>query len=268
MGDPSPLDDVEFLARSGHRVEVLRTLASGPRTRPEVHRETGVSQPTLGRILGSFEERHWVERRGSEYTLTPSGTLVWEQFDDLLDTVETAQRLADVVEYLPTDELGFDVRELAEATITTPVPGDGLRHLRRLEEVVYTADVVRNVAPTAPPGARADFENRFEAFMRSDQQVEAIVSTGALRVSADAEMMGRLRTALGTNRVDLYRYDGPVPVMLALVDGTAVLAPLDDDGVPTATIESDDEAVRAWVASRLDEYRERATRISPDDLPS
>jgi predicted transcriptional regulator len=116
----TPLDDVEFLARSSHRVEVLQTLATGPRPRPVLHDETGIPQPTLGRILGGFEDRNWVERRGQEYALTELGALIVAEFENLLDTVATVNRVGAVLVDLPTEELDFDVRAFADATVTTP----------------------------------------------------------------------------------------------------------------------------------------------------
>ena len=52
-----PLEEIEFLARSTNRVEVLRLLSTGPRTRRELAAATGASQATLGRIIEDFTER-------------------------------------------------------------------------------------------------------------------------------------------------------------------------------------------------------------------
>ena len=114
------LAEVEFLALSENRVEVLRLLAEGARDRSELAAETGASQATLGRILRDFEERSWVERRGGEYTATATGRLVSRGFTDLLDILATERELRGVVEYLPAEELTFDLRHLSDATVTVP----------------------------------------------------------------------------------------------------------------------------------------------------
>lgn len=88
---PDPMDEVEFLARSDHRVTVLRTLSDRPRTRADLHDATGIPQPTLGRILGDFTERNWAERDGHEYALTEPGMLVAAAFDFQLLAVGTAR---------------------------------------------------------------------------------------------------------------------------------------------------------------------------------
>lgn len=265
---PSPLDDVSFLARSVHRVEVLRTLASGPRSRPELHEVAGIPQPTLGRILGGFEDRAWVERDGREYALTPLGGLVFEAFEELLDTVETVQRLGDVLVQLPTDEMDFDIREFADATIWVPEPGDTLSHIRRMEEVWFEADNTRLLGSTLGP---ASFERRREharEFVDGEQRSETVVSTAMLEQGmSDPELNRMIREHWDPVRMRGYRYDGTIPLILAVADGTAMLAPTDENGIPTAVIATGNEVVRSWVHDRIDEYREQATELSLDDLP-
>jgi hypothetical protein len=46
-----------------------------------------------------------------------------------------------------------------------------------------------------------------------------------------------------------------------------MLAPTDDNGIPTTVVVSDDEDVRAWVDARIDHYRERATEMTVEDVP-
>ena len=272
MVTETPLDDVEFLARSSHRVEVLRTLASGPRTRPNLNGETGISQPTLGRVLGAFEDRNWVERRGQEYALTPFGDLVKEAFEDLLDTVGTVQRFGDLNELLPTEEMDFDLREFADATVITPGDGDAFRHVTRIEELFYGADELRLLSPTIAPGSTEDRRVRLAEFLESDRVNEGIVSTHALEQEplfdpANEELLGSIREALELDRTRFYVYDGPIPIMLMVADGTTVLAPTDDRGLPAAVIETENETVRAWVESKLDEYRARSMEVTAEDLP-
>lgn len=267
MSDTTPLDDIAFLARSDHRVTVLRTLASGARTRPDLHQETEIPQPTLGRILDDFVDRHWVEHRRPEYALTASGTLVVDQFEDLLETVATVQQLGAVIQQLPTEEMDIDIREFADAAVTTPRDGDALRHVRRLEELLYSADHVRNLVTSVGPGSSDDNENRMEEFFEGDQQVEAIIPVSVLQVVADEEMTHYFEDAIELPRLDLYLYEGTPPYMLALVDGTAVLVPTDEQGTPTAIIETDNETILSWVDAELNEYRAQSTKVTADDLP-
>jgi predicted transcriptional regulator len=267
-----PLDDVEFLARSDHRVEVLRTLASGPRTRPDLNDETGISQPTLGRVLGDFEDRNWVERDGREYGLTPFGELVCGAFEDLLATVETVQELGDLNDLLPTDGMDFDLRELGDATVIAPTDGDAFRHVTRIEELFYGADHVRLLSPTIAPGSAEDRRERLAEFLESDRVNEGIVSVRAMEQEplfdpTNEDLMRSIREALELERTRFYVYDGQIPLMLMIADGTTILAPTDDRGLPAAVVETGNETVRSWVEAELDEYRARAVAVTVDDLP-
>lgn len=269
MTEPTPLDTVEFVARSPHRVEVLRRLHEGSWSRPDLHEETGISQPTLGRVLGSLEEQHWVARRGREYGLTALGELLIEEFDDLLDTVEIIQKLGDVVPLLPTDEMDFDLRRLGSATILTPQTGDVLRHVRRVQALFDGADRLILLADTIAPDSLENLHNRLVTSADQDALVESILTTAALEMAySSPEQVEWIRDLLESGRSPVYRYDGPIPLLLALADGTAVMVTTDDHGVPAAVIESTDEVVLDWVESELDAYRQAATELTVDDLPA
>lgn len=268
MAPATPLDDVSFLARSPHRVEVLTRLSERDWTRPDLHDATGISQPTLGRVLGAFQDRNWVERNGQSYELTPSGELVAAEFTDLLETVETVQRLDDVAGLFPTAELGFDIERLASATITTPTTGDVFRHVQRFQTRILEADHVRIATDTMAPDPLENLRDRVVAHEEGDLLVESILTGTALdqAVSVPA-MVDMIRALLESEHAPVYRYDGTMPMGIGVADGVAMLAPTDDDGIPGALVETDDEVVRAWVTERLDDYREQSTRLTVDDLP-
>jgi predicted transcriptional regulator len=248
---------------------VLTTLADGPLTRPDIHEETGISQPTLGRILGSFEDRNWVEQRRPEYALTPLGELLVEEFEDLLDTVETIQTLGEVVQQLPTDEIDFDVRTFVDATVWTPEPGDTVSHIRRMETVWFEADRRRLLGSTL---GTASFDDRKEQarrdFDRLEQmKVETIVSRAMVEQGmSDPDIRRMTLESWDAEQMTAYLYDGHIPLLLAIADDTAMLAPTDENGIPTAVIETENEIIRSWVETRLDEYREQSVEMTREDI--
>ena len=142
------LAEIEFLALSPNRVTVLESLAGGPRTRSELAEETGASQATLGRILGDFEDRDWVARTDGAYAATATGRLVAEGFRELLDVMATERDLRDVVAYLPTEAMDFDLRHLADATIVTPTETRPNAPLQRLLALMRRADSVTAFSPS------------------------------------------------------------------------------------------------------------------------
>jgi predicted transcriptional regulator len=268
MSTPDPLEDVAFLARSAHRVAVLETLADGSMTRPELHEVTSIPQPTLGRILDPFQKRNWIERRGREYALTAWGELLVTDFRELIETVETIQQLSDVVQQLPTDEMGFDIREFADATVWIPERGDAFGHLRRLEELFFGADRARLLSPTVAMGAPDDYQELHQEFLDSDKRAESIVSVEALtQVQTDETYAEMFRPAFETGRVRMFVYNGPIPYLLAMTDDTTLLAPIDEHGIPVALVETENQTVRLWVKEKLDDYQERSTEVTLDDGP-
>jgi predicted transcriptional regulator len=265
MSTSTPLDDVAFLARSSHRLGVLRALADGRRTRRDLHEETGISQPTLGRILGDFEARTWVERDGQEYALSRGGALVAAEFDAVLDTVGAVHRLGDVLGGVPTDA-GFDPARLVDATVTTPSPGDLFRHIRRAETVVAAADRLRLVANTiAPDSLRLLHERVLASTPRNGELetlAESVLTTSALRqVLAIDSLVPVVRDLVASGRAPAYRYDGDVEMTFGLADGVAILAPVDEHGMPLALVESTDRVVRDWAEAEFERYRAASTRL-------
>lgn len=54
------LEIIEFHARSANRVRALNVLTEGPIERRDLEEASGISRPTLSRILDDFERRGWV----------------------------------------------------------------------------------------------------------------------------------------------------------------------------------------------------------------
>ena len=266
MGPRTPLDDVEYLASSGYRVEVLEALADEAHTRPELRDSTGIPQPTLGRVLAGFEERGWIERDGQQYRLTGPGSMLAEDFAELLETVETVQDLAEIRGRLPIEEMDFDVRLLREARITVPRPPDVFAHMRRGEEIVRDATRVRTLVSTFMLDT---LPKQREWVLERGQHEEVIMAADAVDgLVSQPEAIGTVREVLASENMRVYRYEGEIPVGLTLADDVAVITPYDERNVPCALIETENETVRAWVARTLDEYRDRATEVTVEDLPA
>lgn len=263
--DP-PLDDVAFLARSNNRVDVLEALTEDDRTRRGLHEVTGISQPTLGRILEGFEARGWATNgrngNGSPYWLTPLGRLLAEEFGSLLDVAGTVQTLSELPPRLPLDEMDFDLRALSDATITTPKPTDATAHFRREAAVLADTTRLQFLCNQAQP----ETVGRYRDWVVEDGgHLEAVITGDAIDAAlAHPVMRTHLREMLATGRVSIYRYDGDVSFMTGLLDDTASIVPLNDSGVPCAFIESTDDAVRAWVTDTLDSYRTESEPLSAD----
>ena len=143
-----PLDVIEFIVISDHRVAVLEALNERPRTRNELRTETGASSPTMGRILTDFGDRHWIERDGKTYRLTDLGRFVADQFDALLEAMTIENQLHDVWQWLPHDLDGFGAELLGDAVVSYPGPGYPYEPVERDKQIVEDSGTMRGFGMT------------------------------------------------------------------------------------------------------------------------
>jgi predicted transcriptional regulator len=256
----SALEEIEFLALSSNRVEVLRLLAAAPHTRGELAAETGASQATLGRIIADFEERSWIRRTGGEYVATATGRIVADGFTDLLDSLETERGLRDIVEYLPTDAMDFDLRHLADATITVPSQTRPNAPLQRLLDLLRDAETVRTFSHAFNDQTIRVVQERVSA---GDQQFSGVFSPGAIdALTADDRLRDRLESLLAEPAASVrVRSDG-VPLAVMVADDVVHMLLRDDSGVLQASVDTTAPAVREWAVETFDAYWESAEPLS------
>lgn len=142
-GTGSPLDDIEFLARSAHRVTVLAALARRPQTRGDLLAMTGVSQSTMGRTLRAFEDRNWIIRDGNDYEATQLGAFVATGIRDLVDRVETEHNLRDIWHLLPDGTSGFSIDMCEGAVVSVATAADPYRPVTRFTSLLRETDHFR-----------------------------------------------------------------------------------------------------------------------------
>ncbi|WP_121744738.1 helix-turn-helix transcriptional regulator [Natronorubrum halophilum] len=145
MTTESPLDDVEFLARSEHRVAVLEALAESPRSRADLQDLTEASRSTIGRVLGAFEERRWITKDEYEYEVTPLGAFVASGMRELIERIETERKLRDVWQWLPSEASGFSIEMGSEAVVTDAEADDPYRPVNRFLSLLRETDRFRFV---------------------------------------------------------------------------------------------------------------------------
>ena len=256
------LSEIEFLALSPNRVTVLESLAAGHRNRSELAEVTGASQATLGRILADFEDREWVVRSEGAYVATATGRLVAEGFRDLLDVMAAERELRDVVAYLPTEAMDFDLRHLTDARIVTPTETRPNAPLQRLLELMRGADSV-----TAFSHALNDQSLSVVADNLGAQEFEAVLTQGAVdSLTADETLRARLRRVVSAPSAGIRVADGDIPVAVTVADDVVNLLVRDDREVVQASVDTTDPAVREWAERRHEHYRVHSAPLTADDI--
>jgi hypothetical protein len=133
-------------------------------------------------------------------------------------------------------------------------------------DLLWGAEHVRFLSRMTTPVV---LEVLHEEVIDGGQAVEAVLASGALeRLAGDPQMVAWARDLLGSDRVEVFRYDGTIGHEAARFDGTVALLVTDERSAARAQIETTDEAVREWFDAEFDSYRERAEPFGPDDLPS
>lgn len=263
----SPLEDVEFLARSANRIEVLGALADDAYTRRELGDAVDASQPTLGRVLNDLKDRNWITYDGERYRATATGRLVSAGITDLRDRLEAEARLREVVEWLPTEVLDVDLRRLGDSTITTPTGTRPNAPIGRMLELLRDTDralllshsfneqklelIAQRVADGSLTGRGVFAESAIEA------------------VTAVPDLRRRFEAVVEAEGVDIRVTSEEIPLAVEVTDRRTHLLLRDGDGVVRASLDTDDEVVREWARSLHDRYWERAepiddTEFAPD----
>lgn len=260
----SALAEIEFLALSPNRVETLRLLAEEPHTRRELVEATGASQPTLGRILGDFEERSWVVREGGAYRATATGELVARGFDDLLSIVDTEEKLRPVVRWLPTDVMEFDLEQLADATITTPSQVRPNAPVKRALDLLGDAEEVRIFSYAFNEQSLDVITDRTAA---GEQRFQGVFSASAIdAIADDSRLRHQLHDLLTADRASIRITDEEIPLAATVADSVVHLFLRDERGLLQASLDVDDSAVLAWADDLFDRYWETATPLDPKQL--
>src|SRR6056297_2761846 len=212
----SALEEIEFLALSSNRVEVLRLLSDGRQTRTDLADATGASQATLGRILSDFEDRSWVRRDGDSYVATATGRLVAEGFTDLQEILETEGKLRDIVDYLPTHAMDFDLRRLSDATITVPSATRPNAPLARLLEFLRDGNEVRTFSHTFNEQTLGVVRERVTD---GDQRFKGVFGRSAIDALADgSELQRQLEALLSADNAEIRVREEGVPIAIMIVD--------------------------------------------------
>ena len=257
------LDDIRFLADSQHRFVALEALASGPCSRGELRELTGASSATVGRIAQAFEERGWLVRDGSQYTLTSLGSFVAMRFGALYEDMETAHRLDELLPYAPLAEVGIDVGRLTDAHVTHRTQTNPFAVVSRVRELEFAAEEALSLTDFFPEPC---IDGRYEAIVNGDQSFEAVFTPAVVEAAMDSAAAEKFEAIVAADRTAVYVYGGDIANPVMYHDGEGCLVVRNERDVTIGMIETDDEAVVAWVLETFEAYRAEATLLSVADL--
>jgi len=257
------LDDVAFLANSENRVAVFEALVEAPRNRGEIHDRIDASRVTIARVLRELEEREWITNVGREYTVTPLGEWIYDEFTRMLEEVRVERRLREPLQHFPSHLLTFDVRYLRDAEVVLVEESDATAFVRRVLEFHRSGERIRGVARMAAPVL---VENQWELTVHGDTSLDLVISPEVLDAVLDhptsAQQFGEM---LAEESVRFSVYEG-IPMSVGIVDDTVGINLTDEQGVIKGGLVSEDETVHEWAIDLFETCRENARVVEPDEV--
>ena len=262
----SSLEDAEFLLSSDHRVGVLEQLLDGACDRRDLRSATGASPPTIGRIIGDFEDRHWIERNGRFYRLTGLGTFVAERVADFQGAMATERRLRRVWPWLPHELEGFDVELVLDAVISFPGPQYPYQPVERDEELIADADDIRGFGMTMLKSSTLE---EYFARILDGMECEYVYPTPVFE-TIHAWDSSTIREAIGRDNYTVYVNDD-VPTgewcgICLTDDRVSICCYEPDSGMLRALVDTDADAAYTWGESVYERYRAEARPVEAEEL--
>ncbi|WP_368275953.1 helix-turn-helix transcriptional regulator [Halorussus litoreus] len=274
--DELPTDAVEpmaFLARSEHRIRVLGLLNGRERTRNQINERMDVTRVTLSRILRDLEDREWITRRPPEnrYALTAFGELVYRDVARLLGTVSVGREYPDVVERLPAEWFGFDLRCLVDGELVAAESTDPLASARVVANAVRDASSFRSLLGTFISLPMYSFGETVRSGTEPDGAA-VFDSDVTDTMLDDPSLFDRWRDIEATaGSTVYYSTDERVPCSIDLMDDEAVFLTVDrEHETGFDIIRSTHPEVVEWARETVERYRESAIpleqRVSDDEV--
>lgn len=256
------MEDIEFLARSGHRLGILTTLADGACDRDALCQATGASSPTIGRILSDFEDRRWIIRDGPTYELTPLGEFVAERFADLQEGMQTERNLRAVWEYLPREMEGFSVDLLTDAVVSYPGSDYPYEPVERVSELLEGTTSMHGFGTTVFKSA-----NNEQVCQRiiDGMEYEFVFPPDILKATIDWDPERVAQAAAQENCTVLLHDDLPDVARCGLCvfdNRVGICCHNSETGMLEATIDTGAPAAREWAKTVYERQRADARPLS------
>lgn len=263
-GVTDPLDEIEFLARSANRIEVLQALTERSYTRRDLGEAVEASQPTIGRVLNDLTARNWISYDGEYYSATETGALVEAGITDLQERLATETKLRPIVEWLPTEHIDVDLRAFREATITTPTGTRPNAPIERMLELLEGTDEALLLSHTFNRQKLALIHERTTDGNLTTKGVFAADAIEA--VKDDPQLRALLGEIVAADAAEIRVTTDEVPAAVEVTEDRTHLLLRDEEGVVRASMDTDADAVRSWALGLHERYWEAGTAVSQSEL--
>lgn len=252
-------EEIEFLARSETRVQILKELSGVEElTRAELRERLDCSRTTIQRNLDVLVEEGLVSNSDRSYSLNPGGRYLSDPFLSLLETTEVYERLQPFLKWIDKSALDIDLRHFRDATLQTPREGDPYAMINHHVAAIRSAETgFALLSFTGLHATEAAHEQVTENGAEFELVVEPDVADTFQSSPQYAELMADLREAAGFT---VWVTEDTIPFGLCQL-GETVQIVAGDDGEPKALVETEAKPVREWAQDTYADYKTQATRV-------
>lgn len=256
------VEDIEFIARSTNRVQLLETLRDrGAATRVELRASLSASRTTVTRNLDALEERDWVRHEDGAYALAPGVDAIVDGFLDLEETLSVVDHLQPFLRWTTRDAFDVDLEHLGDAEITVAEPGNPLAmvnaHVARVREA-------ERMTLALPVAGLHSYEILHEKVLDGDVTVDSVVTDGvAASMTTDSEFAPLTADLLAADGFEMHRTATDIPFFVGILDDVVQVG-VDEAGEPRALLETENDAVRDWAREKLATLKRSAEPVGVD----
>ncbi len=256
MTENPALDTAAFITLV-RRAPALAALREQPLDRRDLEECLGVSKPTVHRLTRTLGEMGLVERSNGIFVLTGLGEAVADVVVEFTQSVETAYRLAPLMETFRSQYPTFDVTGFADATVTTAGPGDPYRPMRRYYSLVEETETLYGFDTTT---LSPEYIDTVHQQIRDGMETELIYPPAVITqfLSVHPEWMAE---SVENGHLVL-RVHPNLPHGLAIFDDRVAIASYcETTGALRTFIDTDTSAAREWAERVYESYWSEAKRF-------
>lgn len=246
-----------FITQSPVRVEILKQLYEADRlSKSELKDRFDVAQVTLTRNLDALEDREWIRSHLREYELLPTGEIIVEAFESVLETIEFVETIQPFLRWFPMDELEFDVTALSDATVIVSDTTNPYAPVNQHIEAMKAVDEFRCLLPAI--GLPAMSVAR-DCVIEGDTRQELVYSPEIQStLQTDPQYRKLVEEMIGCDNCRMFVSEREIRYYLGLCEERIQIGVEDDDGMPKALVETNRNEIREWATRTYRSYRKRA----------
>lgn len=260
------VEDVEFIARSTNRVQLLETLRDlDGATRADLRASLSASRTTVTRNLNALEERGWVRQEDGAYVLAPGVDAIVDGFLDLEGIVATVDHLQPFLQWTTREAFDVDLEHLEDAEITVAEPGNPWAMVNAHVATLRESD---DLALALPVAGLHGYEVLHERVLAGEVTVDSVVTDGvAESMTTDPEFAPLTADLLAADGFEMHRTTTEMPFFVGVLDDVVQVG-VDEGGEPRALLETENDIVREWAREKLAAYRRTAEPVTVDEVSS